>query len=92
MNKTLKHLFVAIWILFATLALARLWLVRTDLFPEVPERFAIWLVQLYGANNAEEVRDLETLLAIGVAFPLVLALTYSVNLAWQRIRNRFARS
>lgn len=88
MKKTNQRLILALWVVFASFALTHLWIVNSSRLPTIPQPFAIWLVDLYGANNAEEIRDLEALLGLAVAFPLVLGLTYSGILIWQRIRNR----
>ena len=88
MKKTSQRLILALWVVFATLALTHLWIVNSNRLPTIPQPFAIWLIDLYGANNAEEIRDLEVLLGLAVSFPLVLGLTCSVILVWRRLRTR----
>ncbi len=47
-----------------TLVLSYAWLNNHEFFFPFPEPLAIWLVDLYGAGNAEEVADLELLVAL----------------------------
>lgn len=77
---------MTIWVLVATVMLARFWLTYFYLFPQMPESFAIWLVDLYGATNAEEVADVETLLALSVALVIVLAVTVLGRWGWLKFR------
>lgn len=86
MRKAVSRLTLVLWVLFATLALAHWWLVRPDLFPKVPPGFSLWMIDLYGSTNGEELRDLESLLALGVAFPIVLFLTFSGIFVWRCLR------
>lgn len=86
MKKTIARILITSWVLIATLLLAKFWLKYHYLFPQIPESFAIWLSDLYGATNAEEIADVETLLALGGAFALVLLITTSVLWAWRRAR------
>lgn len=90
MSKPVKRLLLWIWIIFSTLALARLWLARPDYFPSVPPAVTLWLIDLYGSTNGEELRDLETLTALGVAFVIVLAVTAIVPWAWRKARSASA--
>lgn len=84
MNKTITHILLTIWILVATVALARLILVRPDLFPKVPESFALWAIDVYGSTNGEELADLETLLVLGFSFTVVLLVTVLCRFIWRR--------
>jgi hypothetical protein len=83
-NKPLTRVLTAVWILAATIALARLILVRPDLFPQVPESFALWAIDVYGSTNGEELADLETLLALGVSFVAVVLITALCRFIWRR--------
>ena len=84
--KLATRILIAIWVLFATLALARFWLKYYYLFPLIPESFAIWLTDLYGATNAEEVADVEILLALSGAFVIVALVTAAALWAWRKTR------
>lgn len=75
MNKIIKRSLIGAWVFFATLLLARSWLVRPDLFPRIPQPIILWLVDLYGSRDGEELADLELLLALGLASVIVLAIT-----------------
>ena len=76
MNKTLKATLLTFWVLGASIVLTRFWLTRPDLFPQFPQPLAEKLVTLYGAENAEQVADLELLIGFGISIPLIIALTY----------------
>ncbi len=80
------RLAVVLWVVVATVALAQLWLARPDLGPQFPPAFSLWLVGAYGSVNGEELRDLETLLALGCAFLLVILFTFSVMLLFRHPR------
>lgn len=84
MKKTATRALIAIWILVATIALARLILVRPDLFPQVPQPFALWAIDVYGSTNGEELADLEALLALGFSFIVVLLVTVLCRFIWRR--------
>lgn len=84
MNKTITRVLVAVWVLAATIALARLILVRPDLFPKVPESFSLWAIEVYGSTNGEELADLEALLALGFSLIVVLFSTVLCRFIWRR--------
>ncbi|WP_273028583.1 hypothetical protein [Massilia timonae] len=84
MNKIITRALVAVWVLVATIALARLILVRPDLFPKVPGSFSLWAIEVYGSTNGEELADLEALLALGFSFIVVLLLTLLCRFIWRR--------
>lgn len=75
MKRLTVRLALAVWVVAATLALAQLWLARPDLGPQLPQPLALQLVELYGSSNGEQLRDLETLIALGSAFCVVLVVT-----------------
>lgn len=89
MRKPVKRLFLGVWILFSTLALARLWLARPDYFPPVPPAVKLWLIDLYGSTNGEELRDLETLTALAMAFVIKLAITTIALWGWRKAHHVF---
>ncbi|MGF6275355.1 membrane-anchored protein YejM (alkaline phosphatase superfamily) [Massilia sp. UYP11] len=77
---------MTIWVFVATVMLARFWLHYYYLFPQIPESFAIWLSTLYGARNAEEIADMETLLALSTALVIVGAVTLFARWIWRKFR------
>jgi hypothetical protein len=83
----LARIFVFLWIVASSAILARLWLARPDLGPQVPPLVSLWLVEQYGSTNGEELRDLEVLIAFGAAFTVVLFLTLLGLLLWRRCKN-----
>ena len=64
MNKPLKTGAKIIASLLFVLLFTRLWLARPDLFPKIPNSISERLVVLYGAQNAEQVADLELLVGV----------------------------
>jgi hypothetical protein len=75
-----------IWFIASPLALCAVWARNVDSFPRMPEDFAIWLSNLYGARNGEELADLEDLSMFVVSFIVVAACTFLARLAWRRSR------
>lgn len=84
MNNTITRVLLGVWVLVATIALARLILVRPDLFPKVPPSFSLWAIEVYGSTNGEELADLEALLALGFSFIVVLLFTMLCRFIWRR--------
>lgn len=72
------------WTALATILLAHFWLLRPDLFPTVPSPLALWLVNLYGSSNGEELADLEDLFALIASFMVVAVFTTAILLAARR--------
>lgn len=79
-----KRLLLAAWILAATFTIAHLWLTYPDIPPHLPPDFTLWMIDLYGASNGEELRDLETLTALAMALPIALMLTLAGRVLWRR--------
>lgn len=77
---------MTMWILLATAALARFWLTYHYLFPQVPIPFFIWISDLYGATDGEEMADVELLVALAGALIIVLIVTLAGILVWRKIR------
>ena len=75
MKKIFVRSLLTIWVLVATAALARFWLTYHYLFPQVPIPFFIWVSDLYGATNGEEMADVELLVALVGALVIVLIVT-----------------
>jgi hypothetical protein len=82
---TSARIALLVWILVATAALAHLWIVRPDLGPQLPPAISLWLLELYGSSNGEELRDLESLVALACSFLAVLLLTASSLVLWRRL-------
>ena len=65
----LRHKYLIIWLIIGTIILAYiLGNYHYHLGFAYPKHFAIWVSELYGASNAEEVADLETLLNFITSF------------------------
>lgn len=76
MKQTIGIALFAIWVSIASSFTTHLWLTRPDLFPQIPPSFAEKAVRLYGAENAEQVSDLEMLLGFAISIPLVTLVTF----------------
>lgn len=72
--------------------MARWWLHHPDAIPRPPESFSIWLLDLYGAKNAEDVSNAEILFSLGVSLIVVTLLTLFVRFVWQRYGRRENKS
>ncbi len=67
--------------------LARLWLTQPEIFPAFPKPLAEYLVTLYDAQNAEEVADLELVVALCLSLLIASALTLLVYFIWHRVKH-----
>jgi hypothetical protein len=67
--------------LLFVLLFTRLWLTKPYLFPQIPESIAKQLVELYGAQNAEQVADLEIIIGLIGSFIVLLALLILAKVA-----------
>lgn len=79
-----RRFLLAAWLILATLVLAHLALTHPDVGPQVPQPVAIWLADAYGAKNADDIADLETLLVLAASFVTIAVLTASVHFALRR--------
>lgn len=86
MKKIIFRSLLTMWVLVATAALARFWLTYHYLFPQVPIPFFIWVSDLYGATNGEEMADVELLVALAGALVIVLIVTSTGILVWRKKR------
>jgi len=86
-KKTMQGLIV-IWVLVATVLLARFWLNYHYFFPRIPEPFWIWITDLYGATDAEQVADVEILVALALALLIVILLTATSRFTLKKIQMR----
>lgn len=73
----------AIWIVCATLALT--WVLGGNhaLVPWPPESIALWLVDLVGAQNADEIGQVEVLYMMAVSFIVVVGGTVLARRIWK---------
>ena len=78
-------LFVA-WIIFATLALGRLWLVFPQTFPPLPQSVWALFERWASPECCEEAADLEVLVVLITAVLVVIAATSLGWLIWRRLR------
>lgn len=87
MSKLTKRVAMAAWILVGTLFSSHFWISNPQYFPEFPKPLAYWLVDLYGAQNQEEVADVEAL--TGLVFGLVFTalVTWLALAVWRRLRH-----
>ncbi|TCV86450.1 hypothetical protein [Sulfurirhabdus autotrophica] len=59
---------------------------RPEIFSVFPKPLAEYLVTLHGAQNAEEVADLELVVALCLSLAIVSALTLLVYFIWHRVK------
>jgi len=88
MKQKIMQGLIVVWVLVATFFLARFWLNYHFLFPPIPEPFWIWITDLYGATDAEQVADVEILVALALALLIVILLTASSRFALKKIQMR----
>lgn len=75
-----------IWMGFATLVLTWLWGGNLDLVPRPPIGFAIWLSDVYGATNGEDLGQLDLLYGLVVSFIVVAGCTLLARYMWAHRR------
>ena len=92
MKKTFGFSLIGLWVLFATGFLARWWLTHPDAIPRFPKPFWIWLIDLYGSQNGEELADLEMWVALSLSFVIVALLTLIGWFLWRYISTRANKS
>lgn len=85
MKRTAQAAVLVVWIVIASVLLTWLWITYPDIFPEFPKPIAEYLATLYGAQNAEEIADLEIFVGLSMSVPIVSVLTF---FAWLALRNR----
>ena len=76
------------WLVFATLSLTYVWGGNTDAIPRPPESFSIWLSNLYGTQDAEDVGKLDVLYMLLVSFITVSICTLLALFAWKNLRTQ----
>jgi hypothetical protein len=74
MNKSLRLVVKFVAGLLFVLLFTRIWVTKPDFFPKIPDSISEQLVALYGAQNAEQVADLELLIGLLGSFLVLLAL------------------
>ncbi|MFV0663920.1 hypothetical protein [Denitromonas sp.] len=75
MKRLLRIAAILVWIALASVVLTRLWFAYPDFFPTLPAPWVDFLLDAYGAENAEDVADLEILIGLAVSVPVVSLLT-----------------
>lgn len=86
MKRTVQAVALALWVIVASGLLTRLWLIHPEMFPEFPKAVAEYLAALYGAQNAEDIADLEILLGLLISLPIVSVFTFLAWLVWSKNR------
>jgi hypothetical protein len=78
--KTLRVINNGIWLAAATMVLAYVWGGILDAIPRPPDAFAIWLSQLFGVEDREDLGRLEVLYMLVVSFILVTGTYWALSL------------
>lgn len=86
MKGSIQVVALVLWIALASMLLTRLWLIQPELFPAFPKPVAEYLAALYGAQNAEDVADLEILVGLSISALVVSALTFLSLTIWRKKR------
>ncbi len=76
MKFSYKYILITIWVIVATLVLSFFWGNYPHRFFYLPESLSIWLIDIYGASNGEELADLELFYVLIMSFLIVSFLTY----------------
>lgn len=84
MKRVVRYALTSIASIPATLLLAHLWLTNPDQVPRFPETLWIWLIGIYGAQDGEDLANLELLIALAVSFLLVMAVSFVAAAIWRR--------
>jgi hypothetical protein len=85
-KKSVRISLVGLWLLVSSVVLTRLWLTHPDIFPAFHKPLAEYLITLYGAQNAEEVADLEIVLGLCLSLLITSAVTSFAWFLWQRVK------
>lgn len=85
MKRWARALALILWVVVVSSLLTRFWILHPDLFPDFPKSVAEYLVELYGARNAEQIADLEILLGLLISIPIVCLASF---LAWRTLFRR----
>ncbi|MDA8521772.1 hypothetical protein [Acidovorax sp. NCPPB 4044] len=70
MKKRTRVPLFAAWMAGASLPLTGVWIRHPDWFPAAPPALAHRLAQIHGAENAEQVADLEMLPGLALGIPV----------------------
>lgn len=86
MRRSFRIFLLALWVVVATLALGRWWMLRPETFPSLPD--ALWqsVMARFDPGCCEDVADVEALVVLVTAFVVVLAVTVLGWLFWRRLR------
>lgn len=80
----------AAWVI-GSLSLAHVWLTNPGMFPTLPMPLWDWLDSIYRSRNAEEVADLELIVALTMWSIILLLCFAAVFVIWRRLQKKRAR-
>jgi hypothetical protein len=84
MKNVWRNVLVGVWLVTGTFMLARYWVTHPDIGLNLPQEVWIWLVDAAGAHDAEAMADVQDVVALALAFPLIALLTFIGLRMWQR--------
>lgn len=84
----MKTFFCLLGMLLIALGITAFWARHPNLLPAPPATFVLWLGERYGAENGEQVADLELLLMFGLSLGLVWILALSLCRLMSRWKSR----
>jgi len=88
MKKAYRNTLIGLWLIIATISLARWWLLNPESFPTLPEPLWEWLSKVYGATCCEDQADLEIFVSLGLSFIVISLFTIFVVLLWRYLKLR----
>lgn len=76
MSRARKLLFVFLWLVVATHIYALIWSNHLDSFPQLPEKLGLWIADLTGTANSEDIEQLTVYYMLIVSFVVVSVATF----------------
>ncbi|AQW30788.1 hypothetical protein B0B51_13050 [blood disease bacterium A2-HR MARDI] len=86
MHRIRYRLGIAIGLMIGTAFFCRFFVTHPHLFPSIPESWALWLVDAYGARNQEDVADLEGWTGLVLGFIATSLVTWLALKTWRHVK------
>lgn len=79
MKRPRKAILLLAWLILATHAYAYIWSTNLDFFPQLPEKIGIWVADLTGTADSEDIEKLTLYYILIVSFVVVFVATCVVT-------------
>lgn len=89
MKRKVSVLLTTLWIIASTLLLTYIWGGNPGVMPYPPESFGIWLSDLVGAQNAEDIGRLNVHYMLIVSSIVVSFVTFLGLRIWRYIQRKY---